>query len=439
MNKPALVLQTHSFLAVLSLTVWLTAPGADALDAQTIAYTGATVWDGTAAAPIVDATLLVENGVVQAVGTSVTVPASATVIPLDGSFVIPGLVNTHGHVTGRWSANPGASEEARVRADLLLYARYGITTVASLGDGDAAIRVAATAHGRARHARLIAAGPVITERTPEAARARARANVEGGASWLKLRVDDNLGASDPMPWDAVEAVFEVARETGVPVATHIFYLEDARRLLEMGTGMVGHSVRDVPGRRGLHDRARRIRRLLRTHAHARGEHLRLRRASGLLRRPVLPALRARERSHPVGRRGGARPLPGGPDRRRISASARPGDGEPTGAPGVGRAHRNGHGLGARGSLPGVLRAPRAVAHGASRVSLRSRRSGARRASRPTASAATTSGSSRPAGKPIFSYFETIPTRDIDATRTLERVFVGGIEIPMTNGPTRPGS
>lgn len=243
MRKPALVRETHSFLAVLSLAVCLGAAGP--LDAQLVAYTGATVWDGTAAPPVAGATLLVENGVIRAVGPAVTVSPSATVIPLDGSFVIPGLVNTHGHVTGLWSANPGAGEEARVRADLLLYARYGITTVASLGDGDAAIRVAATSMDGRAHARLIAAGPVITERTPEAARDRARANVEAGASWLKLRVDDNLGAADPMPWDAVEAVFEVAREAGVPVATHLFYLEDARRLLEMGTGMVAHSVRDT--------------------------------------------------------------------------------------------------------------------------------------------------------------------------------------------------
>jgi imidazolonepropionase-like amidohydrolase len=40
-------------------------------------------------------------------------------------------------------------------------------------------------------------------------------------------------------------VMEVGRERGIPVATHMFYLEDAKRLLEMGSGMIAHSVRDA--------------------------------------------------------------------------------------------------------------------------------------------------------------------------------------------------
>src|SRR5690606_30997921 len=47
-----------------------------------------------------------------------------------------------------------------------------------------------------------------------------------------------------MPWEAVEAVLAVGREHDVPVATHLFYLDDAVRLLEMGSGLIGHSVRD---------------------------------------------------------------------------------------------------------------------------------------------------------------------------------------------------
>jgi len=86
---------------------------------------------------------------------------------------------------------------------------------------------------------------VVTARTAAEARQAAEANVDAGADWLKLRVDDNLGTSEPMPWPAVDAVLEVGRERGVPVATHLFYLEEARRLLEMGTGLIAHSVRDV--------------------------------------------------------------------------------------------------------------------------------------------------------------------------------------------------
>jgi imidazolonepropionase-like amidohydrolase len=47
-----------------------------------------------------------------------------------------------------------------------------------------------------------------------------------------------------MPWEAVAAVMDVGRERGLRVATHLFYLEDAKRLLELGTGLIAHSVRD---------------------------------------------------------------------------------------------------------------------------------------------------------------------------------------------------
>ncbi|MEX2466833.1 MAG: amidohydrolase family protein [Gemmatimonadota bacterium] len=236
-------MKTRSAAAMLSLGALLAL--GSTLEGQVVAYTDATVWDGTGAPSAVGVTVLVEDGMIRDIGPNLAVPASARTVSLEGRFVVPGFVNTHGHVSGRWAGGATDGEEARIREDLLLYARYGVTTVNSLGDGTAALVVAQSPMQGRTHARLLASGPVVTEREPASARARARANVEGGASWLKLRVDDNLGASEPMPWDAVEAVFDVGRETDVPVATHLFYLEDARRLVEMGTGLVAHSVRDT--------------------------------------------------------------------------------------------------------------------------------------------------------------------------------------------------
>lgn len=224
--------------------VALALAGALDLHAQTTAYTGATVWDGTGAPSRPDVTILVEDGRISAIGPDVSVPAAARTVSLDGKFVIPGLVNAHGHVTGGWTPDPSASEQERIREDLRLYARYGVTSVNSLGDGHAALEVAREGHEGRDHARLLAAGPVVTAHDPTEARATARANVDAGADWLKLRVDDNLGSSEPMPWTAVAAVLEVGVEHDVPVATHLFYLDDARRLLELGTDLLAHSVRD---------------------------------------------------------------------------------------------------------------------------------------------------------------------------------------------------
>ena len=217
------------------------------LEPGLVAYTNATFWDGTGDESLIDAVMVVRDGRIESLGIEPP-PATAAVIDLAGGFVIPGIINTHGHVSGRW-ADAGVADTAdRVRADLALLARYGVTTVNSLGDAPPealAVRDAQDATNL-RHARLFVAGPVIADRSPEAAAATARENIAAGVDWLKLRVDDNMGRGEKMPWDAVDAVLNVADEEGYPVATHMFYEADAARLLDMGSAMLAHSVRDVP-------------------------------------------------------------------------------------------------------------------------------------------------------------------------------------------------
>lgn len=209
-----------------------------------VAYTGATVWDGTGSAPVANATIVVENGRIVAIGAGVRPPPGSRTVSLAGKYVIPGLVESHGHVTGAW-APPGVSDPVeRVREDLLLYARYGVTTVNSLGEDEPTRLARNAARPTDARARVLVSGPVVTANTAEGARSAAIRNADAGVNWLKLRVDDNLGTTSKMPWDAVAAVMQVGRERGIPVATHMFYLEDAKRLLELGSGMLAHSVRD---------------------------------------------------------------------------------------------------------------------------------------------------------------------------------------------------
>jgi imidazolonepropionase-like amidohydrolase len=215
-------------------------------DIPTMAFTGATVWDGTGAASVPNATIVVREGRIISIDEDTPPPRGAEVVALDGKHVIPGLINAHGHVSGRWAPAGVTDSAERVRGDLRQYALYGVTTVNSLGDDETVIGVRDAATGTEPHARLFAAGPVIDEFDADAARAAATANADAGVDWLKLRVDDNLGSSAKMPWEAVQAVMDVGNERGIPVATHLFYLDDAKRLLEMGSGMLAHSVRDAP-------------------------------------------------------------------------------------------------------------------------------------------------------------------------------------------------
>ena len=66
--------------------------------AQTTALTHATVIDGTGAAPQRDVAIVMENGRIQQMAAGLAAPPNATVVDLTGKFVVPGIINGHGHV-----------------------------------------------------------------------------------------------------------------------------------------------------------------------------------------------------------------------------------------------------------------------------------------------------------------------------------------------------
>lgn len=208
------------------------------------AYTGAKIWDGTGSAIQEDKSLVVQNG--RVVGIFDAVPEGTTIVDVAGAWIVPGFVNAHGHVSGYWADDSATNSLDRVRGDLSLYARYGITSVISLGGDLGEVLEIKDSHETPDlgHARLKVAGAVVVGDTPEDAVAMVKANINDGVDWIKLRVDDNLGNTTKMPWDAVRAAIDTARVAELPVATHIFYLEDAARLLQMGSGLIAHSVRD---------------------------------------------------------------------------------------------------------------------------------------------------------------------------------------------------
>ncbi|MFQ5610158.1 MAG: amidohydrolase family protein [Woeseiaceae bacterium] len=209
-----------------------------------VAYMGAAIWDGTGSALQQGSVLVVRDGKVE--GVVAEVPAGAETVDLAGRYVVPGFVNAHSHVSGRWADDSVSDTAEKVRGDLQLFARYGVTTILSLGGAPAEAFAIRDAQNDASlvHARLYVAGEVVAGNTPDESSAIALANLGSGVDWLKLRVDDNLGSGTKMPWGAVQVAINAAKASDVPVATHIFYMDDAARLLTMGTSLIAHSVRD---------------------------------------------------------------------------------------------------------------------------------------------------------------------------------------------------
>ncbi len=215
-----------------------------------VAFVGAAIIDGTDAAPLPDGALVVADGRIRAVGPrgEVGLPPGARVVDVSGRYIMPGLVNAHGHVGGTLGLEGGRYDEENLLRQLALYARYGVTAVNSLGgDGElgAALRDAQFDRGLDR-ARLYVAGAVVGGGDEREVRAAVNRNADMGADFIKVRVDDNLGAARKMPWPLFEAAVDQARIRRLPVAAHLFYLDDARRVLDAGVGLIAHSIRDLP-------------------------------------------------------------------------------------------------------------------------------------------------------------------------------------------------
>lgn len=214
------------------------------------AFTGATIIDGRGGVPIRNGVLLIRNGRVVAVGSysEVRIPPGTTIRDVSGQTIMPGIINGHGHVGETKGIEGGHYSAQNVIDNLGTYARYGVTTVVSLG-GDKREAVSLRFVNdtvSTQRARLFIAGEVITGQSPAEAIEVVDQNHRMGVDFMKIRVDDNLGTSQKMTEEIYQAVIKRSHELGYKIATHMYYLSDARKLLDAGTDLLAHSVRDVP-------------------------------------------------------------------------------------------------------------------------------------------------------------------------------------------------
>ena len=216
---------------------------------STLAFVGANIIVGDGSTVFKNGVLITKEDKISAVGTSssVQVPSDAQVFNLTGNTIIPGLINTHGHVNDviGVEADPSFYTEAHVETQLARYARYGVTTVMSLGGGgQAGVRVRDKPLSDRTGSRLYLSGPVLTANSPSEAIERVNEIANLGVDIIKIRVDDALGASTKMAPEIYHAVIQESHRLGLRVAAHLYYLEDAKALLRAGVDFLAHSVRD---------------------------------------------------------------------------------------------------------------------------------------------------------------------------------------------------
>src|SRR5262245_58128280 len=131
---------------------------------------GATVIDGLGGTPIVRGVILVEGGRIAKIGveSAVSIPRGASIIDLQGLFVLPGLIDCHVHLSGRRTMDtrtevftgPGLAT-ARAVADARTLLEAGFTTVRDAGGRTALAVRDAIAEGSIPGPRIVCAGPFV--------------------------------------------------------------------------------------------------------------------------------------------------------------------------------------------------------------------------------------------------------------------------------------
>lgn len=88
---------TTFLLILISFTFY--ACGGDYPD-DILIFTNATIWNGTESAAIENAALVTHNGTVLDIieMNDPDFPEEAETVDLDGRYIVPGLINAHGHV-----------------------------------------------------------------------------------------------------------------------------------------------------------------------------------------------------------------------------------------------------------------------------------------------------------------------------------------------------
>jgi imidazolonepropionase-like amidohydrolase len=234
------------------------------LRAEVKAFRNFTLIDGNGGAPVANAAMIVNNGRIEWIGPAAQLksPPGAEVVDLTGRYIVPGIINLHGHLgaTIDLTQSAGNETEANVEKNLKTYASYGVTSVLSMGtDKDFVIGMRDKQRsGRPGETRIYTAGQGFVYKGGYGG----LAGVTGGVSTtaevdtevaklaakkvdiVKLWMDDHLGEQKKMPYNIGKAIINDAHKNNLPAAAHIFYLADAKQLVNYGVNGLAHSVRD---------------------------------------------------------------------------------------------------------------------------------------------------------------------------------------------------
>jgi imidazolonepropionase-like amidohydrolase len=254
----------------------------------TYVHAGRLLADPASGRVLINQTVVIRDGKAVEVREGFIEDAGGAVIDLRDSFVLPGLIDSHVHLTGENGPTNRLDEVTKSSADLAMDGamfagrtlRAGFTTVADLGgDNDAVFALReATATGKVAGPRIIASGSAVTPHgghadingyradvmallgSPSACsgaddcRRAVRQQVQRGADIIKITATGGVlsntaaGVGQQFLDDELKAIVETAHSMGRKVTAHAHGAGGINAALRAGVDSIEHgSYLDAEG------------------------------------------------------------------------------------------------------------------------------------------------------------------------------------------------
>ena len=214
--------------------------------------------DGKLPSAISDAVILISGDHIEGVGRGLKIPAGAEVIDLSRATVLPGLIDTHTHLTYHYDTEQNekpavtgiyAADNARKTLEA------GFTMVRNLGAADGIDFDLRNAINRnaCPGPRIEASGAPLTRPRPPESNGDLPARIAGirefvnkqiaaGADVIKIFVTPGAGGGDVLLFaeDEIKAVVEEASKTHLKVAAHAHATEGIKAAVRAGVASIEH-------------------------------------------------------------------------------------------------------------------------------------------------------------------------------------------------------
>jgi imidazolonepropionase-like amidohydrolase len=225
---------------------------------------GITLIDGTGNGVKRNVNLVIKEDKIEAIlSANTALPGNAEKTDLSGKFVIPSFINGHCHlglIKGD-NTSPNNYTRENILRHLKKYEQFGIGRVLCLGTDQEIIFPLrdSSQKGLLPGATIYTAGygltannapptnlshKIMQPQTVEEAIKDVDQLALLKSDFVKIWVDDFNGTVQKMRPEIYEAVIKEAHNKGLHVAAHVYYLEDAKNLVNAGVDVLAHSIRD---------------------------------------------------------------------------------------------------------------------------------------------------------------------------------------------------